>query len=124
MLAFGFIPDFQAEEFDFFRSVSWTHLIFFAFLEVFLISKCIFEKLKTVIAERERLISVEVLPIEQPIDRKIAKKNLREVVIRCDPKSGSGSIFDKTWYIRRGAVHESKKADSCFVVDVRFPSLV
>lgn len=91
---------------------------------MFLISKCIFEKLKTVITERDRLISVEVLPTEQPIDRKIAKKNLREVVIRSDPKSGSGSIFDKTWYIRRGAVHESKKTSSGFVVDERNPSLV
>ena len=45
-------------------------------------------------------------------------------MMRCDPKSSGGSIFDKTWYIRRGAVHESKKVSQGFVVDVRNPSLV
>ena len=45
IFTFGFVPDFQTEEFDFFRSVSWTHLIFFGLLEFLMIGKCIIEKL-------------------------------------------------------------------------------
>ena len=44
-MTFGFVPDLQADEFDIFTSVSWTHLIFFGILEVFLIGKCVIEKL-------------------------------------------------------------------------------
>lgn len=73
---FGFVPDFEAEEFDVFRSVSWTHLIFFSILETILVGKCIVAKLHQVIVARDRLISIEVLSTEKSIDLKRAKRNL------------------------------------------------
>ena len=59
-MTFGFVPNFEVEEFDLYTSVSWTHLIFFGMLEVLLIGKCAVEKLHQVMTQRDLLISVEV----------------------------------------------------------------
>lgn len=40
-LSFGFVPDFAAEKFDPILCVNWTHLIYFALIEIILIGKCV-----------------------------------------------------------------------------------
>jgi len=118
-LTFGFVPDFSGEEFDFFRCVNWTHLIFFGILEVFLISKCIIEKLQQALIDRNKLISVEVLDQDSRIDRKKAKKNLDLVirVSRREKQKVGDWLFDKTWYQRRAAVHKANSSENGFVLD-------
>ena len=106
----------MTEEFDFFTSVSWTHLIFFAIAELLLIGKCIYEKLKQVMRERSTLISVEVLPQSQVIHRKNSKKNMRQVLQRCGARQTQGALFDQTWYQRRAVVHDRIKEQNAFTV--------
>ena len=85
-MTFGYVPDLEVEEFDLFTCVSWTHLIFFGILEVLLIGKCVFEKLQQIMTQRDLLISVEVLSKDKPIDRKRAKKNMHQVLLRCESR--------------------------------------
>jgi hypothetical protein len=39
-------------EFDIFRCVSWTHLIYYAIVEVILIGKCVYSQLARAITDR------------------------------------------------------------------------
>ena len=45
VLSFGFVPDFRNEQFDIFKTVSWSHLLHLAIIEVILIGKCVYSQL-------------------------------------------------------------------------------
>lgn len=99
-LAFGFVPDYTAEEFDPIMCVSWTHLMHFVVMELIMIANCVKSELARAILARSKIIHIEVLDKSQKLQRIESKRNLNTVV-ETFQKQRNYALFDKFWYLKR-----------------------